>query len=445
VIDCWTGKRVTVMGLGRFEGGVAVTRWLCAQGARVLVTDRDPAEKLEASLKQIDGLDVALRLGGHDAADFANADVVVVNPAVPESSPYLAAARAKGVPITTEINLFLERCRARTVGITGSVGKSTTTSMVAHALERSLRGRRILLGGNIGRSLLDELPALSADDIVVLELSSFQLERTPPIRWSPHVAVLTNLSPNHLDWHGSFDAYAAAKMNIAKFQSADDFFVVGDDVKMPHVQSAAQRWTFGADSRAWSRAADGRRVEWPDVRLEIPGRHNVVNAAAALTVAHVLGADAKLASASLASLAALPHRLERVATVDGVTYYNDSKATTPEAAITAIESIDAPLLLILGGYDKGSDLTPVAELAAARARFSACVGKTGPALLAGIRERRGRAEFFETFEDAVAACRREAQRGDTVLLSPACASWGMFEDYRQRGDVFRRLVTRDGA
>lgn len=455
MISDFHGVRVTVMGLGRFEGGVGVTRWLAGRGARVLVTDQEPAEKLAGSVQQIADLPVELRLGGHDERDFRQADLIVVNPAVPPASPFLQAAATAGVPVTTEINLFVERCRARTVGVTGSVGKSTTTAMIAHALERTLSGRRVWVGGNLGKSLLDSLEQISPDDVVVLELSSFQLERTPAVRWSPSIALVTNITPNHLDWHGGFAAYAAAKLNIVRYQDpARDAIIIHDSPELRGYfdqlfGDVAGIWRYSLEgdapvARRQSTPAvdcDDQRLAWPGLELITPGRHNRENAAAALTVAHVLGAGAPASIHALADFPGLEHRLQRVCVRDGVAYYNDSKSTTPESAITAINAIDAPLLLILGGYDKGSDLTPVARLAAARAKFSACLGKTGPGLRDTIVASGGAAELFGTFEDAVHACRARAQSGDAVLLSPACASWGMFEDFRRRGELFCRLVT----
>lgn len=450
LITDFRGKRVTVMGLGRFEGGVGVTRWLANQGARVLVTDCDSADKLTASVAQVADLpNVELRLAGHDERDFTSADLVVVNPAVPPTSPYLQAAAAAGVPVSTEINLFVERCRAATIGITGSVGKSTTTAMIGHVLERSLPAGKVWVGGNLGKSLLDQLPQIAPDDVVVLELSSFQLERTPLIRWSPNVAVITNITPNHLDWHGDFEAYAAAKMNIARFQRpATGTLIIHDTPDLlRRVQNeftdSRKVWRFAASVDGLTvatSAAVSDQKRWTDVRLDVPGAHNRENAAAALAAALAIGADMERTKVALATFAGLPHRLQRVALRNGVTYYNDSKSTTPEAAITAMNAIDAPLIVILGGYDKGSDLSAVAKLAARRARFAACLGNTGPGIAALIERERGRAKLFDTFEDAVRACQREAQPGEVVLLSPACASWGMFEDYRQRGDLFVRLV-----
>jgi UDP-N-acetylmuramoylalanine--D-glutamate ligase len=451
MIQDWRNKRVTVMGLGRFGGGVGVVRWLTQAGARVLVTDQEPADKLAPSLAQIADLGVTLRLGGHDERDFRDADLVVVNPAVPETSPFLHVARAAGVAVTTEINLFVERCPARCVGVTGSVGKSTVTAMIGKVLTEGIEGSRdqgikVWVGGNIGKSLLDGLGQIAAADIVVLELSSFQLQRTPAVRWSPHVAVITSITPNHLDWHGSFDAYAAAKLNIVRFQGPGRDAVVIQDTPglhqtlAQHVGDLAGAWRYGLDGDVPTATRADEQLRWEGLKLAVPGRHNRENAAAALTVAHWFGTSDEAALAALATFAALPHRLQLVAERDGVTYYDDSKSTTPEAALTALGAIDGPLLVILGGYDKGSDLQPVAEAAARRAKFAACIGKTGPGLADTIRAAGGQAEVFPDLTAAVAACRQRAAPGDAVLLSPACASWGQFVDYRQRGELFTRLA-----
>lgn len=453
-------KRVTVMGLGSFGGGVGVSRWLAAQGARVTITDLADETKLANSLREVAGSAARLVLGRHDEADFRDADLVVANPAVPDSSQFLTAAREVGVPITTEINLFVERCRATCVGVTGSVGKSTTTAMVDHVL-REAGGRKVWMGGNIGASLLDDLPSISQRDIVVLELSSFQLHRTPAVRWSPQIAAVTNIVPNHLDWHGTLDAYLHDKLNIFAFQESAGEVIVGDSA--PLIEAVAQRrnthphtfWRTGltpeqtpiaAPVGAAPAAKDRAPLRWDALELAIPGRHNRENAAVALAIAHLLGVDSDVAQRAIGSFAGLPHRLQRVAVRDGVTYYNDSKSTTPEAAITAIRAFgdQTPLLLILGGYDKHIDLAPAAVLAARRARFAACIGQTGPTMARLVREAGGCAEVIDSFESAVAECRRRATAGDVVLLSPACASWGMFTDYRERGDTFARLV-RDGS
>jgi UDP-N-acetylmuramoylalanine--D-glutamate ligase len=226
-MDDLRGRRVTVAGLGRFGGGIAVTRWLVERGADVLVTDRQSAETLGESLRQLDGLKVALRLGGHDLADFEKADLVVTSPALPPTHPFIAAAKSAGVPVTTEIRLFLERCHAPVVGVTGTKGKSTTTALLARMLQRA-PGKKIWVGGNIGHSLLADAERIAESDLVVLELSSFMLEYLGEMRWSPYVAVVTMLATDHVDWHGSEHAYLEAKKNIVRFQRAGDVAVLGE-------------------------------------------------------------------------------------------------------------------------------------------------------------------------------------------------------------------------
>ncbi|MBK8914691.1 MAG: UDP-N-acetylmuramoyl-L-alanine--D-glutamate ligase [Phycisphaerales bacterium] len=470
------GRRITVMGLGGFGGGVGVARWLAACGARVTVTDRAPADKLSTALAALSGLDLRLVLGEHREADFRDTDLLIVNPAVPDGNPFLAAARDAGVPITTEINLFVSRCRGRTVGVTGSVGKSTTVAMIEHALAQCgfarpeptgdrapaprARGlRRVWLGGNIGASLLFDLPDISDEDVVILELSSFQLHRTPQVQWSPHVAAITNVAPNHLDWHASYDEYRDDKLNILRHQSATGEALIGPDAELIEIvkrlRSAHPRsaWhvSVGAGGRATAealhphRAADALPLPAGPLKLSAPGAHNQRNAALALAATGLLGVDPDRAAAALAGFAGLPHRLQRVVERDGVTYFNDSKSTTPEAALTAIHAFDegVPLLVILGGYDKHVDLSPLARLAARRARFAACIGATGPAIADAIRAAGGRAELLDSLAEAVAACRAAARPGDVVLLSPGCASWGQFTDFRERGEVFTRLVSGD--
>ncbi len=451
----WRGQRVTVWGLGRFGGGLGITRWLLARGAEVHIVDQAGRDALAAPLAELAGQPVHLHLGGQEASDFPDCDALVVNPAVPERHPRLVEARAAGVHLTTEMNEFLLRCPARVIGVTGTVGKSTTTAMLAAVLEAQVDSR-VWVGGNLGRSLLADLPRIRAEDYVVLELSSFQLQRTAWIRWSPHVAVLTNLAPNHLDWHGTFAAYAAAKLNIVRYQDPQrDRIVTLDDPQwcdafMQMFGDLAGIWRYGVDDGGTiaARCQTNSAVEspdafaaWPDVTLGVPGRHNRLNAAAALTAVRALDLGRPVDPAPLATFAGLPDRLERIGVFDEVTYFNDSKASTPEAALTALHAFDQPLLVIVGGFDKGVSLEAFARQVAERARVAACIGATGPGLAAAIRTAGGQAEECGTLEQAVAHCHGAARPGDVVLLSPACASWDQFEDYRARGSRFRALVT----
>ncbi len=434
--DNWSGRRVTVMGLGRFGGGVGVTRWLAGQGARVTVTDQAPAEKLQDSLAQLGGLDLTEHLGGHDEQDFLHADLLVVNPAVPFDSPYLQAARDAGVEITTEINLFLARCRAPVVGITGSVGKSTTTAMAAAVLSRV---RTAHLGGNIGVSLLAELGGIEPDHVVALELSSFQLSYLPLLGAGPHVAVVTNLQPNHLDRHGAMAEYADAKKNIFRFQCRDDVLILNRD---------------DAQVAAWSSEAAGRvelfsAADEP-FELALSGSHNQANAQAAWAAARQFGVTRDAAAGALAEFAGLPHRLQLVEQRNGIRYFNDSKCTTPTGTIVALGSFPCrSAIVIVGGYDKHVEFAQMCAALAEGAKGVVATGQTGEAIARDVEaDRRGDApEVIRAgqFPAAVAAACKIAQPGDVVLLSPACASYDQFTNYQQRGDTFVRLVKQLSA
>jgi len=452
-MDDLAGKRVTVMGLGRFGGGVGVTRWLVDQRARVTVSDQAGADTLAESVEQLGGLDVELHLGGHDRSDFVEAELLVVNPAVPKDSPFLQLAKDAAVPVTSEMNLFFQRCRGRMVGVTGTAGKSTTTAMIAAALGASIGEARVWVGGNIGKSLLADLEAIGPDDLVVLELSSFQLEDLGVLGRSPWMAVITSLFANHLDRHKTMAAYVEAKLNIARYQN-----LAHDHLLIPAADSAlaeavakvrgdlAGVWRYyagGAGEVGMER--DGERVALPAVTLAVPGPHNRANAAAALGVARLCGADVGRAAKRLASFGGLPHRLELVCCRHDVRYYDDSKSTTPEATITALEALGDPLIVLVGGHDKGVGFEQLGRALADGAKAVVCYGQTGRTIAAAVGKAagaRGGPQLIEaeSFEAAVATAGELAEAGDVVLLSPGCASYDMFVNYEQRGRRFRDIV-----
>ena len=443
------GKRVVVMGLGRFGGGVGVARWLTRQGADVTVTDQEPREKLESSIAQLADFPITFQLGGHDP-DILNAcDLLVVNPAVDKSrSEFYQAALGKHIAITTEINIFMEQCRAKIIGVTGSVGKSTTTAMIHLAIKAALKSSRsrqtCWLGGNIGHSLLGDLADIHCDDFVVLELSSFMLEDLPWIRISPHIAVVTNLAGNHLDRHGTLANYAAAKQNILRFQRADDLAILnGDD---PTVRT----WATVTSGRAILYSLENQQV----IKLAVPGLHNQSNARAALAVLQAVGLATQMpaALAALAEFQGLPHRLELVHTsAAGVQWFNDSKATTPEAAITALAALEKnTFICIVGGYDKHADMGELCRQLAHRAGAVLGIGATGSALVAGsiaAGASQDYAMYVETLESAVTCAKNwighqasGPKKLNAVLLSPGCASYDQFANYEQRGEIFATLA-----
>jgi UDP-N-acetylmuramoylalanine--D-glutamate ligase len=360
------------------------------------------------------------------------------------------------------MNLFLERCRGKTIGITGSVGKSTTTALIYAALKAGLNqmddiptqtSTRVFLGGNIGRSLLMDLPEIREQDLVVLELSSFMLESTPDIRWSPDIAVITNIFPNHLDRHGGTMAgYTAAKQNLLRFQSKDDIAIFNNDHEL------VSRWIHFAKGKAAKYTTRGPAGSIPE--LQIPGEHNRSNAAAAIAVLDALASEGiplerDAAIRAIIDFAGLPHRLQLVHAFEPapgrkVRCYNDSKATSPDASVTALRAFpERTAIFIVGGYDKHIDLAPFAEILAGRAAAVVTLGQTGPAILDLVRAaNRGiRIEDAATVQGAVPLAKTWADKMPAVtsiVLSPGCASWGQFANYEERGDLFARLC-REGA
>jgi UDP-N-acetylmuramoylalanine--D-glutamate ligase len=425
-------KRITLAGLGHFGGQIAAARWLVEQGAHVLVTDRSPAEKLTESVRQLDGLPIEFRLGEHRDEDFTSADLIVASPAIPPTNPFLQKATDAGVPITTEIRLFIERCPATILGVTGTKGKSTTTAL----LGEMLRTRFVTwVGGNIGKSLLFDLPQMNRTDLVVLELSSYMLEHLRPMRWSPHVAIVTMLSVDHLEWHGSLEAYIDAKKNIVRFQRPDDIAVLNG-------QDEA--------SRSFAREAKSRIVNYGDTRAPIAlrllgGKHNQLNAQAALAAAQVVGVPFDAAQAAVLDFKGLPHRQQLVHEADGIRWFNDSIATIPEAAMAALESFPSRRVIqIVGGYDKHLPLTAMCNALRERAKAVLCIGQTGPAIGGTIAQTPQEVSVpvyqCGDLATAVKMARTIAASGDVVLLSPGCASYGQFENFEERGEVFTKLA-----
>ena len=426
-------RRVTVVGLGRFGGGIGVTKWLCAQGAKVTVSDRASAEQLGDSVRQLAGLDVSLHLGAHGEADFLKADLLVVSPAVPKDLPLLTAARDAGVLRTSEINLFLQRCPAPIVGITGSAGKSTTTAMTGAILRTKLPTH---VGGNIGGSLLQELDNVNSQDVVVMELSSFQLEDLPIISISPHVALVTNLSGNHLDRHGTMEAYADAKKNIFRFQQPEDVLILNRECQ------AIQPWASEAPGKVEYFHPAGKAFE-----LRVPGSHNQANAQAAWCAAKRFDVPREDAAGALARFRGLAHRLELIAERNGVRFVNDSKCTTPEGAVMALNAFEARrAILLVGGYDKGADFANLAETIVRCAKAIVVMGASREKILSALDKCALPGDVSVRQVDclgaAVSAAMELAEAGDVVLLSPACASYDQFNNYEERGEAFARLVRR---
>ena len=457
------GKKVTLMGLGVFGGGEGAARFLGESGARLTVTDLRPAHRLQRALNGLVGLPINYRLERHLPADFLEAELIVANPGVPRSSALLREAQQAGIPITSPMNIFLCLCPAPVVGVTGSNGKSTTTAMLAATLRSS--GRKVWLGGNIGGSLLPELAQIGAGDSVVLELSSFQLADAGALKWSPSVAVVTNITPNHLDRHDTFEDYVAAKKNIARFQSDDNALVLNASCEVLRGWAAkglgGQKVFFnarGTDGPEPTMRLEGQRLVWKcggsdqiictrgDIPL--PGEHNVENAMAAAAAARWLGVKPPQIRQALRTFRPLEHRLEYLGEIKGMRFYNDSLSTSPCSSIAALTSFEAPITMIAGGYDKKLDLKPMARQIAASVEVLITMGQTGPYLAHCTREAAlglGRCPIVKEaqgLEEAVDSAVRLSMPGSTVLFSPGFASYDMFDNYAERGAGFKELVGR---
>ncbi len=463
-------RRVTVMGLGRFGGGVGAVRFLVAQGAHVTVTDMFPAEELLESLGQIAGLPLKLRLGEHRVEDFREADMVVVSPAIPADNRFVQAARDAGVPVTSEMNLFWERNRGQVAAVTGSNGKSTTTALLHAILSGGCeaQNRRSWLGGNIGRSLLPVVGEIEPRDWVVLELSSFQLEALVPLKPRVQLGLVTNFTPNHLDRHGTVQAYRAAKQVLLAGQLQTDLAVLNqDDPDVSQWETAARKLFFGTrdlgaeglfvDPTLPRRTAlwryDGQETLLPvPAWLRLPGPHNLQNVLAAACAALALQTTPPVIQQQMETFVALPHRLECVAETAGRKFFNDSKSTTPEAAILALKSFEDPVVLLVGGYDKEIDLSRLASeiarrVAVGKIRAVAFLGQTGGALERQIKQLLPAAAVSEfatleapDFPSAFAWSATSSRNGDIILLSPGCASYDWFKNYEERGCQFAAMA-----
>jgi UDP-N-acetylmuramoylalanine--D-glutamate ligase len=451
-------KRVTVLGLG--IEGVDLVRYLASHGASVTVSDLRPTEALARRIQELDGLPVRFSLGAHRADDILSADTVFVSQGVPLMLPVLEQARQRGVPISSMTRLFLELCPGTIIGITGSSGKSTTTALVGAMFAAA--GRRHVVGGNIGVGLLGLLDQITPDTWVVLEMSHTQLETAER---SPHIACVLNVTPNHLDRY-SWEEYTALKLRIIQRQSRDDIAVLNldDEVTCAFATEAPGQVVWFSSHRvpnghaAFVREGDilwhQGSVETKVLSLdEIPlrGAHNVTNVLAAVAVAGVAGLQFDAIARAVREFTPLAHRLELVDSIDGVAYYNDSIATTPERTLAGLRSFQEPIVLLVGGRDKKLPLEELANEACERCRAVVCFGEAASLLEGVLRMAAPGAaeppaiEVVDTLAEAVQQARRLARPGDVVLLSPACTSYDAYQNFEERGEDFRRLAGQLGS
>ncbi len=442
---------MTVVGLG--IEGIDLVRYLAPRGARVTVSDARPADQLGDALDAIADLDVTLSLGANREEDLVGADTVFASQGVPQDLPALRAARRAGVPISSMTRLFLEVCPAPVAGITGSSGKTTTTALVGAMLEAA--GTDYVVGGNIGVGLLGLLDRIEPQTRVVLELSHTQLES---VEVSPHIACVTNVTPNHLDAY-SWSAYVGLKRRIFEFQQPGDIaiFHIDDEVAAGFAEEAPGLVRYTSVERSLPgdgatvsggvvvRVEDGREhavVEREAIPLR--GDHNVANVVTAVGVAALLGVDDEAAARAIRAFTGVPHRLEVVSRARGVTWVNDSIATTPERTLAGLRAFDEPAVLLLGGRDKHLPLGELAREAVQRCRAVIGFGEAGPTFVDAVRAvRDGDAPVLREVEDveaAVEAAAAVARAGDVVLCSPAGTSFDAYRTFEQRGAAFRAAV-----
>ncbi len=436
------GKNVLVVGLG--ESGKAAARFAAARGATVTVTDRRSAADLGDVAEEMGRLGARLALGEHARALFIEQDLIVPSPGVAWNLPELEAARREGVAVMGELEMAASFLKGPVIGITGTNGKTTTTSLIGHIFDTARVSAST--GGNLGTPVLAMVDESNEDRWNVLELSSFQLEATST--FPVHIGVVLNVTPDHLDRHGTFEAYATAKGRIFQAQTAEDFAVLHADDAVCRgyaTQTSGSVHWFSRTSRsepgAWiedgSIVSGGRRVA--EAKLPILGPHNLENSLAAVVATILAGVDAGPIAEALRTFQTAEHRLELVAEIDGVAYYNDSKATNVEAAKRAIETFDHGLWVVLGGSDKGLEYAALRESLAGRTRAVLLIGESARTIehdLAGIAPTIHAGDLRE----ALGYAHGRAEPGDTVLLSPASASFDQFRNYGDRGRQFKEMV-----
>jgi UDP-N-acetylmuramoylalanine--D-glutamate ligase len=445
-------KRVLIVGLGK--SGLASALFLKARGARVTVSDTKKEDQLRDEIPTLLDHGIAVETGGHGERTFRSQDLIIVSPGVPVDAPPLVQARSLGEKVIGEIELAARHLPGPIVAITGSNGKTTTTTLCGEIIGAC--GPRTLVGGNIGTPAISLVEAASADTVAVLEVSSFQLETIETFR--PKVAVILNVTPDHLDRHRTFQAYADAKARIFENQKEDDFAVLNADdptcVELASRTKGQVFWfsrakeisqgTYVAGEDIVFRDTDKQVAILPVADIPLKGAHNVENVLAAVCVGILMGCQPEPIADAVRKFKAVSHRLEYVATVRGVEYYDDSKATNVDATIKALESFPANIHIILGGKDKGSDYSVLNDLLRKRAKRVYTIGAAAAKIESQIK---GAADIVhsETLEKAVQEAASAAASGDVVLLAPACASFDQFRSYEHRGEVFKELVQRLAA
>ena len=468
----WKDTRVLILGAAR--QGLALARWLSLHGARVTVSDARSADDLRLVRESLAEHQIQWALGGHPLELLDSTDVVCLSGGIPLTLPIVVEARRRGIPLTNDSQIFMEVVPCKTIGITGSAGKTTTTTLVGNMAKLTYQNaeeRRqnadspafrvlpsVYVGGNIGDPLLNYVDEMKPDDTAVMELSSFQLEQ---MTRSPNIAAVLNVTPNHLDRHGTMEAYTAAKSRILEFQSKDDVAVLGrddngawslrDKVKGRLVTFSLRALDDGLDGAyqhdGFLNLRDGgeKLSLMPREKIQLRGDHNVANVLAAFAIGHMAGFPLDAMREAAEDFRGVPHRLEFVRELNGVRWYNDSIASAPERTIAAIRSFEEPLVLLLGGRDKNLPWEGLMQLAAERARHAVLFGEaaekielTANSLTSGMK--RVSVTRVDGLHQAILKAAEVAQAGDVVLLSPGGTSFDEFKDFEERGERFRAWV-----
>ncbi len=446
-------KRVLVVGAG--VSGQAVSEFLIRKKAKVTLTDSRSKEQMGSLAEQLAFQGVTLYLGASPVVDRENYDLLVVSPGVPLTVSPVVQAKEKGVPVIGELELSYHFTKSPIVAITGTNGKTTTTSLIGQMFRDA--GYQTLVAGNIGLPLVSEVEKYTEKDVVVAEVSSFQLETTEQFR--PRVAVILNITPDHLDRHGTMEEYSRAKARIFAHQQVGDWLVLNydDPITRDFARECQDRVIFfsrqhilgqGSFIQEGKIMVNGVRGSYEitaAANLKIPGGHNLENALAAVAVGYAMGLAPTDIAQTLASFMGVAHRLEYIATLNGVTYVNDSKGTNPDAAMKALEAYDVPIVLIAGGKNKGVSFNNFAQKIKEKVRVLITVGIHGYQIEEAARQQ-GFTNIFpaEDYTQAVTLAYQQAKPGEVVLLSPACTSWDMFKNFEERGELFRRLVLELG-
>ncbi len=450
--DSLRGRSIAVIGMG--VSNMPLIRMLLRADLKVTVCDRQSREKAQEQASELESLGAKLRLGEDYLEKLYKFDVIFRTPGISPNTPQIREAVERGAALTSEMELFFSVCPCRIIAVTGSDGKTTTTTIIAELLKAA--GYNVYVGGNIGKPLLPHVPGMTQDDVAVLELSSFQLMT---MQQSPHIAVFTNLSPNHLDYHHTMEEYTKAKMNIYYHQSAGDraIFNFDNDVTRSMAKNAPaevmlfsrrqglEEGVYLRDGAIWLTNKMGSREVLPLSMIQLPGEHNIENYMAAIAAVDGLVPD-KCVRAVARNFKGVEHRIELVRVLDGVRYYNDSIGTSPSRTRSGLMAFEQKVILIAGGYDKQIPFDELGADIIERVKLLILTGDTAEKIklavetVSGYQQGAPRIILAGGFEDAVKTARELAREGDVVLLSPACAAFDRFKNFVERGNTFKRII-----